>query len=50
MKKYRIVLALECKYEVEAESFDSALEQADEWFHECILDIVEWEEISDSND
>lgn len=50
MKKYRIALALMCEYEVEAESFDSALEQADEWFNECVPDIVKWEEISDSND
>lgn len=50
MKKYRIVLALECEYEVEADGFESALAQADDWFNECIPDIVEWEEISDSND
>ena len=41
--KYRISLSLECDYEVEADSFDSALEQADEWFSECTPDIVEWE-------
>lgn len=45
--KYKIGLKLECDYEVEANTKEEAIQQADEWFMECIPNIIYVERIEE---